>query len=523
MGFYQEIKLLADRSVERGVALLWFGIALAILAYSGGLLELVHRWYNQDEYGHGFFIPPLAIWLLWHRRDALKASIGAPSWLGVLFILVSVWMLVLGELSAIFLLIQLGFLLTLAGLALCYGGVSLLRICLLPIALLLFCIPLPYFVDAQLSWRLQLISSSLGVDFLRLLGVSVFLEGNVIDLGVYKLQVVEACSGLRYLYPLLSFGFLMAYMYPAALKWRALVFLSTVPLTVIMNSIRIAMVGILVGRWGGGMADGFLHYFEGWVIFLICQLFLMGEIWLIERYTLKRRLIDVQQFPLPDAIFPMKPAITGVSLPVALSTFVLFCALVSVQVLGSREEVRPAKLPLATFPLALGNWQARESSLSVGVEKALGFDDYVLAEYRNGDGSAIDFYVAYYASQRKGVSPHSPQVCIPGGGWVISELDQVTVPQVDAPAFEAVRVVIDRAGQRQVVYYWFEQRGRRISNEYLMKWYLLFDSLTRNRTDGALVRVTTQVAPNETIDVADQRLQSFIQLAAPKLGTYVPQ
>jgi len=160
--------------------------------------------------------------------------------------------------------------------------------------------------------------------------------------------------------------------------------------------------------------------------------------------------------------------------------------------------------------------------LTVDVEKALGFDDYVLADYKDDANSMVGFYVAYYASQRKGVSPHSPQVCIPGGGWVISKLDRVLIPLAGAEPMQVVRVVIDKGNQRQMVYYWFEQRGRRIANEYLMKGYLLLDSITRNRTDGALVRVTTQVMPNESPTAADERLSAFIQLAVPQLGAYVP-
>src|SRR6185369_7388713 len=117
-----------------------------------------------------------------------------------------------------------GFLVALLGIVLTVGGPSLLKVTFIPIAFLVFAIPLPYFIDSELSFRLQLISSELGVFFIRLFGVSVYLTGNVIDLGNYKLQVVEACSGLRYLYPLLSLGFLAAYLFQAPLWQRALVF-----------------------------------------------------------------------------------------------------------------------------------------------------------------------------------------------------------------------------------------------------------------------------------------------------------
>jgi len=510
-------------SPSRNAALL-IALLLTTLAFSGGLIELVGRWHRQEEYSHGFFLPLISLWLLWQRRAALKQSMGAPSAWGLVCLVTSALMLVVGEFSAIFILIQTGYLLALCGIVLAYGGTSLLRLTLLPIGLLLFAIPLPYFVDSQLSWRLQLVSSNLGVGLLRLLDYPVYLEGNVIDLGMYKLQVVEACSGLRYLYPLLSIGFLMAYMYPAAMRYRLALFLSTIPITVLTNSMRIAMVGVLVSAWGNGMADGFLHYFEGWVIFLICQLIMMAEIWLIERFTLKRSLIDVQQFPIPDALPPTGLPLVGNPLRWLLVGMALMAAAGATSwFVAQRVEARPERTSLKTFPLKIGTWQAKESSLPIEVEQALGFDDYVLADYaQEGSSKSVNFYVAYYASQRKGVSPHSPQVCIPGGGWVISALGNAPVKLGAAGSVDVVRIIISKDGQRQLVYYWFEQRGRQLSNEYLMKWQLLVDAITRNRTDGALVRVVTPVQPNEDIAVADERLRQFLQGAEPLLPAYVP-
>ena len=397
--------------------LFWLACVLAVAASWGGLAELVHRWNTQEEYGHGFFIPLIAGWLLWRRRQALADSFGAPAWLGPLLVAVSVVMLLMGELIALFVLIQFGFLLALVGLVLALGGYPLLRRALLPLAVLVFAIPLPYFVDAQLSWRLQLVSSQLGVEFLRAVGTSVYLEGNVIDLGAYKLQVVEACSGLRYLYPLLSIGFLMGYMYSGALWQRALLLLSTVPVTVLMNSLRIAVVGLLVERWGSDMADGFLHYFEGWIIFMACLLVLLGEIWLFERFGARRKVFDVLQVPEVSAVpraadsVPRAPAFH----PLYAAVLLLGAALAGVHALDGRQEIRPERSPLAAFPLALGEWRATEAALDAEVERALGLDDYLLADYRRDAGATVNFYVAYYGSQRKGVSPHSPQVCIPGG------------------------------------------------------------------------------------------------------------
>lgn len=498
-----------------------FALVLAFVAYFGGLSDLVSRWNTQEEYGHGYFIPLISIWFLWARKEALLASIGESSWVGPVLIAIGAVGLLLGELTAIFVLIQLSFLLTLIGLVLAYGGKSLLRVSLLPIAFLAFAIPLPYFLGAQLSWRLQLISSDLGVAFLRILGNSVYLEGNVIDLGIYKLQVVEACSGLRYLYPLLSIGFLMAYMYKGKLWQKIFIFLSTIPITVIMNSLRIAMVGVLVNRWGNDMADGFLHYFEGWIIFMVCLLILILEVVILEKIGQKRHFWQAVDVPVIQPVHPDKPE-SIVKKPLYVSIVLILVGLIAVNLLSDRVEIKPERKPLATFPTKIDNWIAKESSLPKDVEEFLGVDDYLLADYKTGRDS-VNFYVAYYASQRKGVSPHSPQVCMPGGGWIISSLDRITIDVAGKKDFHVNRTVINKDNHRQVVYYWFEQRGRHIANEYYMKWYLLLDSIQRNRTDGALVRVTAYIRPSESIEAADKRIQAFLEKSIPLLDTYVPK
>ena len=182
-------------------------IIIALIAFNESLFELVHRWTTQDEYSHGFLIPVIAAWLLWARRDALVASIGQPSWAGC-------WAYFARGANAHRRQIKLA-IYSVAGRVCCRASWHRLgirrivasEIVFIPIVFLLFAIPMPYFIDAVLSYRLQLVSSQLGVWFIRLAQIPVYLEGNVIDLGVYKLQVVEACSGLRYLYPLDELGF----------------------------------------------------------------------------------------------------------------------------------------------------------------------------------------------------------------------------------------------------------------------------------------------------------------------------
>jgi exosortase D (VPLPA-CTERM-specific) len=503
------------------IALAVIAVIISLAAFSGALAELAHRWSAQEEYSHGFLIPFVAAWLLWSRRRAVLASVGRPSWAGVFLILLSLGIHLVGGLSAISIFSQVAFVITLIGIALAVGGYSLLRVTFVPIVFLLFAIPLPYFIDAALTLQLQFVSSELGTYFIKLFQIPVYLEGNIIDLGNYKLQVVEACSGLRYLYPLLSLGFLAAYLFQAPLWQRTVVFLSTIPITIVMNGFRIGMVGVTVERWGTQMADEALHFFEGWIIFLACSALLAGEMYLLARLSGKA-FFEVFDFPDVKASLAARfdPKLRSLS-PVMASVLLLCAVGFAVSFVSGRTEIVPERARFASFPSRIGLWQGHASLLDPATEQGLGLNDYILSDYSRSDGKAVNLYVAYYSSQRSGESPHSPIVCIPGGGWLITKLERTTYGDADAEV-PFNRVVIEKNSTKELVYYWFDERGRKIANEYWSKWYLLADAIVKNRTDGSLVRVATQVLPGEVEHDADVRLRAFMADVVPSLAQYLP-
>jgi exosortase D (VPLPA-CTERM-specific) len=509
-------------SPRTGAIRVWiFGFIAALLAAVGfrdALFELVRRWTTQEEYSHGFLIPLVTALLLWTGRDTLRASIGQPAWTGAVLILVAMIMHVTGALSAIFILSQLAFIITLLGIILAVGGFPLLRAAFVPIIFLIFAIPLPYFIDANLSLKLQLISSQLGVFFIRLFQIPVYLDGNVIDLGTYKLQVVDACSGLRYLFPLLSLSFLAAYLFRAPIWQRALVLLSSIPITILMNGFRIGMVGVTVDRWGPRMAEGVLHFFEGWIIFVASAFLLTLEIYLLARLS-GRRFFEAFYIATGAARSPTEARSEPAGRVPLYASLLLICATIPTSLLiSNRSEIVPERSRFVTFPATIGEWHGRASLLEPQVENGLALEDYILSDYSKSDGKAVNLYVAYYASQRTGESPHSPLVCIPGDGWLITRLER-TSHGAEQPVN---RAIIERNGSKQLVYYWYEERGRRIASEYWSKWYLLSDAIIKNRSDGALVRLITTVLPSELERDADSRLQLFMHDLLPRLGGYLP-
>ncbi len=505
---------------NRGFLLFLVTLGLSFWLYWDGLAEAVLRWELQEEYSHGYLIPLVALFILWEKRFQIAASYQNYSWWGLPIIVLALIILLRGEVSALYMLIHYSFILLLFGLSLAFLG-SATRFTWVAIALLGFAVPLPYFIEVILTSKLQLVSSQLGVEIIRLCRIPVFLSGNIIDLGNYQLQVVEACSGLRYLFPLMSLGFIGAYLYQGSVWKRAVLFLSTVPITIFMNSLRIAITGILVDNWGTEMAEGFLHDFEGWLIFMACGGLLLLEVLLMELLT--TRLSVRQAFAVPVSVSAEQySSQNSVSLqfskPLAVSIPLLLVALAVVGSLDSREEDTTfKKTELISFPLKFDEWFGREDRIEADVAEKLGFTEYVMINYQNQQHRPVNFYVAYYASQRKGVSPHSPKVCIPGGGWEIAKFSRTRVDEMPVN-----RVLIRKGTQDQIVYYWFEERGTPIANEYLKKWMLFKDALFLNRTDGSLVRVTTPVLNDETLEDADFRAQEFIRLSRNQLIQLLP-
>jgi EpsI family protein len=174
--------------------------------------------------------------------------------------------------------------------------------------------------------------------------------------------------------------------------------------------------------------------------------------------------------------------------------------------------------------MKLDDWEGTALVLEKQYIEALRLDDYVLADYRTEDGLPINFYSAYYRSQKKGRSVHSPQSCLPGGGWEIASLSRVALPVASTvtPAFLVNRALIQKGDQRQVVMYWFKQRDRILADEFLVRLYMFWDAVLRKRTDGALVRIASPVGPGETEDTVDKRLRKFAGLVQMELPRYVP-
>jgi EpsI family protein len=187
-------------------------------------------------------------------------------------------------------------------------------------------------------------------------------------------------------------------------------------------------------------------------------------------------------------------------------------------------EIIPPREPLKSFPRTIQSWSSVDIELSKDVLDVLGPGDFLLRDYHDrSSGSNVDLFIAYFPSQKAGDTIHSPKNCLPGAGWTPVHSDRIKMNLAGRDPFPVNRYLIARGEDRRLVLYWYWAHNRAIASEYSAKFYLIADSIRMRRSDGSLIRVTTQLAPSENIDSAQQRLVFFVTNVVPLLDSYVPR
>ncbi len=504
------------------VGLFAAAVAALIFLFWDALGNLWSRWGGQQELSHSYFIPVISAWLVWTNRDAIRRSIGAPSIVGVGLLGVAGLLAVLGQLTHIYVLQHIAIVISIAGLTAAFGGLSLLQATAAPIAFLFFAVPPPYWVITVLSWKFQQMSSVIGVAMIEAMNIPVYLSGNVIDLGDYKLAVAEACSGLRYLFPFMSIGVMAAYLFRGPLWGKALIVAATIPITILMNSFRIAVTGALVQAYGAQHAEGALHFFEGWVVFLLCLAALFAVVWLITRFgAAKGNALDAIGAPELEPVKPSKGA-TGIAATGGLFAGLAVAFIGLAGLLSTDNLIIPERKTFAAVPAEFDDsWRTQVRPMDPTVAEVLGADDTIVVDLVSPDNQFYNLYVAYLEAQRDGRSWHSPRQCIPGGGWQITKHDILATDDNASRTYN--RLIIQNRNHRQLVYYWYDQRGRMVANEFRMKFLLMFDAVVKKRSDGAMVRLMTPVGADETMADADARLKKQMAEIKTFLPDYVPE
>jgi len=262
----------ANPSLEFGRFALWGAALIVVLLsalYFTVLGRLVTEWWHDPETSHGFLVPPFAAYLVWTNRDRIRATRIQPSWVGVVVIAFGLGMLILGQYGAELFLSRASLIVVLAGMTVCFGGWPMLRELRFSLLVLLLAIPIPAIIYNQITFPLQILASKAASALLPVFGVPVLREGNVIDLPTMRLEVAEACSGIRSLISLFTLAIFYGYFLDKSVVRRTLLVLSSIPIAIGANAIRIVGTGLCVQYWDPDKAVGFFHEFSGWVVFLV--------------------------------------------------------------------------------------------------------------------------------------------------------------------------------------------------------------------------------------------------------------
>jgi exosortase len=244
----------------------WFGL-LTIACYAPVLSALVRQWASDPDMGHGFFVPLIAGYIIWKKRDELLAIKPQPNWWGLAVVMVGGVQLIIGTLGVELFLARTSFVVVLIGAVWLLGGNLMLKKLAFPLLLLFFMVPIDAVIYNQITFPLQLLASRLADGALTLISVPVLREGNILELPNQRLSVVEACSGIRSLLSLTFLSLVYGYFFEKKTWIRVLLFLSTVPIAIVANSSRVTITGILT-QVKPDAAEGFFHEAEGWVIFM---------------------------------------------------------------------------------------------------------------------------------------------------------------------------------------------------------------------------------------------------------------
>jgi exosortase len=255
----------------------WLLVAVVAGLYAPVLWRLVRQWYEDPDYSHGFLVPLLSAYLIWQRRDKLAAVLRKPSNLGVLVVLFALGLLFLGSLGAELFLTRISIIFMICGLIVYFAGWALLRAMAFPLAFLLFAIPIPVIIYNEIVFPLQFIASRFATSVLETLNLfPIMREGNVLIMPGMRLEVVEACSGIRSLMSLLALAAGYGYLAEKSIVVRWFLILAMVPLAIISNGTRVMITALMTNYIGPQTAEGFMHEFSGWVIFVVATVLFLA-------------------------------------------------------------------------------------------------------------------------------------------------------------------------------------------------------------------------------------------------------
>lgn len=502
----------------------WLGLFLMVSSwfwlYLDSLPNLFNRWDSKDN-SYCYLVPVLFVYLVFVNRKKIKTLSGGLFWPSLIFLGLSSLFFLSGKIASLETLIYISmWMTTLSGLILVFGFRSL-KFWGFPLVILAFAVPPPPFINRMLSFHLKLLSSKLSIPFFRLLNMPVFLEGNHIDLGFTQLQIVDACSGLRYFFPIILLSLVMGYFLNRNNLARLLLTIFSIPVAVITNAFRIVIIGVVSKWYSHDILEGNLHETIGIIIFLLALILLfLGSVTLKRIFPNKNQKNSDKHHKSPGMNISRPQTIWLKS--IVFSLFLIGTSLLPGYIISAHQVTEHKDLS-SSFPSQINNWQGDRRYLNQNILNSLWADDYISATFKNTKtGNILHLLIPYYQYQTTQHTAHAPTSCLLGSGFNLISKRVLEPNKEGKRKFPVQQMVLKKQGQTVLSNFWFEQRGRVITNEYLNKFYLFWDGLTKARTDGALVRIEMYLKPDQSVSQGQKILDPFLSDLKYILNSYIP-
>lgn len=488
-------------------------VAAAFLFCFARVLEAVaHQWWASDAYSYGVLVPVISLYMLWLSRARLAGTASRPSWpLGLGLLAAGLVLHVAGDVGALLAAQEIAVVVCLVGAVALALGPSVLRVVWPPLAYLLLMFPFWGLLTEPLHYPFQLLSASLGTTMLELAGIPAYRDANYIELPNAVLDVARACSGVNYLVSVIAIGVPLAYVFLSGAGRRVLLVGMAVGLAVLANGLRVALIGWLASSGISSDPYGPFHALQGMSVAAVGYAVLFAGLGLL---TGREPRHPAAALGRPHAGRALAAAAPRLMAPLAVTLVLFLGAGGYVRVRTALEE--PPRTDLRAVPLVVGAWTA-DGTRPPFVAAALLDPDVMLSRrYREPSGRAVDFHVAYFASQGQGHEAATSAGDAVLGGSVRAELR--LGPEVSLSVNERRLSVSEGGG---LLVYWYNVGGRATGSRTAAKLYTLRDGLFRGRTNAALVALLVSGRTEERTAVLREAAVSLMRGLWPALDGHL--
>jgi len=512
---------LMGRKPKTNYLLLYSIIVLSGLGilYSSIFKGLFNIWITQEQYSYGPLIPLIALYIIYSSRKHILNAPIKPNYLGLIIVLLGYGLYLFGVFSIHGFTARFSFIVMLVGFSLFALGTEMMRRLAFPFFILLFMIPFPEILDRLFSLKLRLLSSLITEDILHAIGVSVFRQGNIIDIGTMQFNVADACSGMNYLLPLLALAALIGFFSTKSKIIRSILIISAVPITLTANVIRITTTTLIAKYWTPKIATGFMHDFSGWVVFMFAFFCLFIELKLLKLVAKERRNPPELKTELginggsaykqdQDDLEIMPIIATGCLIAIFWGGFFA---------VSSKKKDRPLPV-MESLPLLIDGYIGKTIPEDPNIKKFSSVTDSITRVYWKEGQNPISVYVGYYRTspELKGFI-HTPEVCLKSSGWKIRKIDYQDLVLRSGKILKTREVISERGGVRQFLIYWYQIGNFTTGNEQLAHYYTGYDAIFGDYSDAIKVMISVDYASDGNSGKCRQELYQFINNFVPAM------